>query len=113
MRNQIRLELLQQVLLELGEPRYDRGAPPPLARSSSGVEVVAAGVHDTCGWYSMVCRGVRWVLLGLDAIFPGPDAEVRFESRYRHREHFDYSADVVRWLPATTTFTDLVVGGAS
>jgi hypothetical protein len=113
MRNQIRLELLQQVLLELGEAQYDPGGPPSLLRPSSGVQVVAAGVDDTCGWYSIMCRGVRWVLLGLDAIFPGPDAEARFESRYRRREHFNYSADVVRWLPATTTFTDLVVGGGT
>jgi len=104
-KQQIRLELMQDVLRLMGVPVPSQGGGvDPLPPPPTGAVVLANGFASTCGWWSLWCGGASWILRGLSAIFGSSSSEAVFRSSYDYTATREYSTDAVYSRPGMIAF---------
>jgi hypothetical protein len=95
-KQQIKLELMQDVLRLMGVPVPSQGGGvDPLPPPANGAVVLANGIESTCGWWTLYCGGASWILRGLSAIFGSSSSEASFRSSYDFTASREYSTDAV------------------
>lgn len=99
-------ELATRALKLMASPLMDgtvhpESAPPLPER---GGMVLAKGLEDTCGWYSLYCVGGAWILRGADAIFGSSSSEEEFTKTYNLTVEEEWSKTTPRLRAATTVF---------
>lgn len=103
----IQQQLMQDMLKQFGRAYSDPASPGQMITTTTGLEVLADGVMNTCGWYSFACRGVGWTIRAIDAIMPGPDAEYNFQTSYDHNVSFSLSEENLKWRSGITVFSQV------
>jgi len=81
LREEVALQLMQDVLLAMGVQTPNAGSPNPVPPPPNGAVVFADGLQATCSW-SLWCQGGSWALRGLSAVFGGSAAEASFKATY-------------------------------
>ncbi|MBL6991599.1 MAG: hypothetical protein ISR65_17575 [Bacteriovoracaceae bacterium] len=106
-RKSLKSDLIARVLGTMATPIYST-APSVYTytpmQTRSGAIVVAQGINQTCGYFSIYCRGAYWVLRGLDAIWGSSRAESRYRSTHDRTAEETWSTSEAKWRAAATGF---------
>lgn len=72
---------------------------------ASGAIILAQGLNQTCGYWSLWCSGTSWVLKTLDAVFGSSTAVATFQSTHDRTATETWNVSEAKWRTGTTGFS--------